>query len=73
VLVITSTASLFCGGEVQHAMAQRMVRFSDLTNKIIEDNDATVRIVVERHPALRDGPWSSRPLRTRLRPSERVR
>jgi hypothetical protein len=41
---------------VQHAMAQRMVRFSDLTNKIIEDNDAAVRIVVERHPALRDGP-----------------
>jgi hypothetical protein len=41
---------------VQHAMAQRMVRFSDLTNKIIEDDDAVVRIVVEQHPALRDGP-----------------
>jgi hypothetical protein len=37
-------------------MAQRMVRFSDLTDKIIEDNDAVVRIVVEQHPALRDGP-----------------
>lgn len=37
-------------------MAQRMVRFSDLTNKIIEDDDAVVRIVVERHPALEDGP-----------------
>jgi hypothetical protein len=37
-------------------VAQRMVRFSDLTNKIIEDNDAVVRIVVEQHPALRDGP-----------------
>jgi hypothetical protein len=36
-------------------MAQRMVRFSDLTNKIIED-DAPVRIVVEQHPALRNGP-----------------
>jgi hypothetical protein len=33
-----------------------MVRFSDLTNKIIEDNDAVVRIVVEQHPALHDGP-----------------
>jgi hypothetical protein len=37
-------------------MAQRMVRFSDLTNKIIEDDDAVVRIVVEQHPALRNGP-----------------
>jgi hypothetical protein len=37
-------------------MAQRMVRFSDLTNKIIEDGDAVVRIVVEQHPALGDGP-----------------
>lgn len=37
-------------------MAQRMVRFSDLTNKIIQDDDAVVRIVVEQHPALEDGP-----------------
>ncbi|MCA1694484.1 MAG: hypothetical protein LC749_07025 [Actinobacteria bacterium] len=36
-------------------MAQRLVRFSDLTNKIIED-DAAVRIVVEQHPALENGP-----------------
>jgi hypothetical protein len=36
-------------------MAQRMVRFSDLTNTIIED-DAVVRIVVEQHPALHNGP-----------------
>jgi len=36
-------------------MAQRMVHFSDLTNKIIDD-DAVVRIVVERHPALQNGP-----------------
>jgi hypothetical protein len=36
-------------------MAQRMVRFSDLTNKIIED-DRVVRIVVEQHPALVNGP-----------------
>ena len=41
---------------MQHAMAQRMVRFSDLTNKIIEDDDAAVRIVVEQHPALAHGP-----------------
>jgi hypothetical protein len=37
-------------------MAQRMVRFSDLTNKIIEDDDAVVRIIVEQHPALGNGP-----------------
>ena len=37
-------------------MAQRIVRFSDLTNKIIEDDDAVVRIVVEQHPALQNGP-----------------
>ncbi len=37
------------------SMAQRMVRFSDLTNKIIED-DQVVRIVVEQHPALAGGP-----------------
>ncbi|MGH4027111.1 MAG: hypothetical protein ACRDRV_21280 [Pseudonocardiaceae bacterium] len=37
-------------------MAQRMVCFSDLTNKIIEDGDAVVRIVVEQHPALENGP-----------------
>jgi hypothetical protein len=35
-------------------MAQRMVRFSDLTNKIIDD-DTVVRIVVEQHPALENG------------------
>src|ERR1051326_2053504 len=37
-------------------MAQRMVRFSDLTNKIIDDDEAVVRIVVEQHPALQNGP-----------------
>jgi hypothetical protein len=37
-------------------MAQRMVRFSDVTNKIIEDDDTVVRIVVEQHPALENGP-----------------
>jgi hypothetical protein len=36
-------------------MAQRMVRFSDLTNKIIEDDDV-VRVVIEKHPALDNGP-----------------
>jgi hypothetical protein len=30
-------------------MGQRVVRFSDLTNKIIED-DAVARIVIEQHP-----------------------
>jgi hypothetical protein len=37
-------------------MAQRMVRFSDLTNNIIAEDDAVVRIVVEQHPALWNGP-----------------
>lgn len=37
-------------------MAQRMVRFSDLTDKIVEDDDTVVRIVVEQHPALQNGP-----------------
>ncbi|MGH3886502.1 MAG: hypothetical protein ACRDSZ_08005 [Pseudonocardiaceae bacterium] len=37
-------------------MAQRMIRFSDLTNKMIEDDDTVVRIVVEQHPALWNGP-----------------
>ena len=37
-------------------MAQRMVRFSDLTNKIIENDNEAVRIVVEQHPALGNGP-----------------
>lgn len=36
-------------------MGQRVVRFSDLTNKIIED-DEVVRIVVEQHPALENAP-----------------
>ena len=36
-------------------MAQRLVRFSDLSNKIIDD-DEVVRIVVEQHPALLNGP-----------------
>jgi hypothetical protein len=36
-------------------MGQRVVRFSDLTNKIIDD-DAVVRLVVEKHPALENGP-----------------
>lgn len=36
-------------------MGQRMVRFSDLTNKIIED-DEVVRLVIEQHPALENGP-----------------
>jgi hypothetical protein len=36
-------------------MAQRLVRFSDLTNKIVDD-DEVVRIVIEQHPALQNGP-----------------
>lgn len=37
-------------------MAQRMVRFSDLTNKIIKDDEPVIRIIVEQHPALQNGP-----------------
>src|SRR5437763_12979348 len=36
-------------------MAQRMVRFSDLSNTMIED-DEVVRVVIEQHPALANGP-----------------
>jgi hypothetical protein len=46
--------SMFHSG--RGGMAQRMVRFSDLTNKIIEDDGTVVRIVVEQHPALVNGP-----------------
>jgi hypothetical protein len=49
-------------------MAQRMVRFSDLTNKIIEDDDATVRIVVEQHPALENGPVEIEAARDEIEP-----
>lgn len=37
-------------------VGQRMIRFSDLSNRIIEDNEPVVRVVVEKHPALQDGP-----------------
>jgi hypothetical protein len=36
-------------------MGQRVVHFSDLTNTIIDDH-AVVRIVIEQHPALQNGP-----------------
>jgi hypothetical protein len=48
-------------------MAQRMVRFSDLTNRIIED-DAVVRIVVEQHPALENGPVEIEAARDEVEP-----
>jgi hypothetical protein len=44
-----------------------MVRFSDLTNKIIED-DAVVRIVVEQHPALENGPVEIEAARDEVEP-----
>ena len=37
-------------------MGTRTVRFSDLTNKIIDNDAAVVRVVVEQHPALENGP-----------------
>ena len=37
-------------------MGQRVVRFSDLTNTIIADDEDVVRVVIERHPALVNGP-----------------
>jgi hypothetical protein len=36
-------------------MGTRTVRFSDLTNKIIDDDDV-VRVIIEQHPALQGGP-----------------
>ncbi|MER7771086.1 hypothetical protein [Kitasatospora sp. NPDC096140] len=37
-------------------MGQKIIRFSDLTGKHVEDDDDLVRIVVHRHPDLADGP-----------------
>jgi len=37
-------------------MGTKTVRFSDLTNKIIDDDGEVVRLVVDQHPALTDGP-----------------
>jgi len=48
-------------------MAQRMVRFSDLTNKIIED-DQLVRLVIDQHPALEDGPVEIEAMREEVEP-----
>jgi hypothetical protein len=36
-------------------MGQRMIRFSDLSNTLIDDDAEVVRVVVEKHPALTDG------------------
>jgi hypothetical protein len=51
-------------------MAQRMVRFSDLTNKMIEDEDV-VRIVVEQHPALQNGPVEIEASRDEVEPIQK--
>jgi hypothetical protein len=37
-------------------MGQRVVYFSDLTDKIIEDARGLERIIIVRHPALQNGP-----------------
>lgn len=37
-------------------MGRRVVYFSDLTNKVLADDRGLERIVIVRHPALRDGP-----------------
>lgn len=37
-------------------MGQRVVYFSDLTNRVLEDAQGLERIVVVRHPALENGP-----------------
>jgi hypothetical protein len=41
---------------VQAGVGQRVVYFSDLTNRILEDSRGLERIVVVRHPALENGP-----------------
>lgn len=51
-------------------MAQRVVRFSDLTNKIIEDDDV-VRVVIENTRLSTMARCRSRPLGTRSSPSEK--
>ncbi|MER7755262.1 hypothetical protein [Kitasatospora sp. NPDC097643] len=37
-------------------MGQKVIRFSDLTGKHVEDDAQLVRIVVREHPGLEDGP-----------------
>ncbi|MFC5666877.1 hypothetical protein ACFP3U_28405 [Kitasatospora misakiensis] len=37
-------------------MGQKIIRFSDLTGKHVEDEDDLVRVVVREHPELADGP-----------------
>jgi len=37
-------------------MGERVMHFSDLSNKLADDDTQLVRIVVEQHPALEDGP-----------------
>ncbi|MEU8922383.1 hypothetical protein AB0D10_15815 [Kitasatospora sp. NPDC048545] len=37
-------------------MGQKIIRFSDLTGKHVEDDGDLVRIVVRQHPELEDGP-----------------
>ncbi|GAA2829965.1 hypothetical protein GCM10010441_63110 [Kitasatospora paracochleata] len=37
-------------------MGQKIIRFSDLTGKHVEDDGELVRIVVRQHPDLEDGP-----------------
>ncbi|MCA1604074.1 MAG: hypothetical protein LC775_00985 [Acidobacteria bacterium] len=37
-------------------MGTRTMKFSDISNKLVDDEGAIVRIVVEQHPALEDGP-----------------
>ncbi|MGH8604080.1 MAG: hypothetical protein ACREXR_15310 [Gammaproteobacteria bacterium] len=51
-------------------MAQRMVRFSDLTNKMIEDEDV-VRVVIEQHPALENGPVEIEASRDEVEPARK--
>ncbi|MCA1602652.1 MAG: hypothetical protein LC776_13740 [Acidobacteria bacterium] len=37
-------------------MGTKRVRFSDLSKKVADDENDIARVVVERHPALQDGP-----------------
>ncbi|MFJ8043908.1 hypothetical protein ACIRBX_25750 [Kitasatospora sp. NPDC096147] len=53
-------------------MGQKIIRFSDLTGKHVEDDGALVRIVVRDHPELTDGPVEIEALAEELAPVEEL-
>lgn len=53
-------------------MGQKIIRFSDLTGKHVEDDGDLVRIVVRQHPDLENGPVEIEALASELAPVEEL-